>query len=84
MFTSPMKYLTAFIVMNDAEKVTKKLLRLGVMDFVKVSEMPNINDPRLTELRKDDSYTRIEENRRRIKVLLESSEITLDSTPPSI
>jgi len=82
MFTSPMKYLTAFIVMNDAEKVTKKLLRLGVMDFVKVSEMPNINDPRLTELRKDDSYTRIEENRRRIKVLLESSEITLDSTTP--
>jgi V/A-type H+-transporting ATPase subunit I len=70
MFTSNMTYLTAVVLKKDADAVTKELLKQGVLDFVRVSELSGGSDSRLKSVQVAVSTARITENRRRIEMIM--------------
>ncbi|HAK45773.1 MAG TPA: ATPase V [Spirochaeta sp.] len=72
MFTSNMIYLTAVVLKKDSDAVTKALLQLGVLDFVRVSELSGGNDARIRSVQASVSSARIIENKRRIEMTMGS------------
>ncbi|MDA3958965.1 V-type ATPase 116kDa subunit family protein [Oceanispirochaeta sp.] len=72
MFTSSMTHLTAVVLKKDSDAVTKALLQLGALDFVRVSELSGGSDARIRSVQASVSSARIIENRRRIEMIMGS------------
>jgi len=71
--TSRMNHLTAIVLRREMENITGVLLQQGVMDFIKSSEIPALNDIRLHDVKINESSARIKEGRLRIEKILESA-----------
>jgi V/A-type H+-transporting ATPase subunit I len=90
MFTSRMIHLTAVVLKKEVETVTKALLQLGVLDFVRITELSGGTDKRIRSVQVSISSTRIIENKRRIEtimgsrssVLMKESVLSIDDLKP--
>ncbi len=78
-FTSPMRQLVAVVLDHDADKVTRELLRLGVMHFITVTDVvPRAGSgPAAVPLRVTEAQ--IAEIRRRIEGFLGLIDVTPES-----
>lgn len=70
MFPSRMIKLFSVVLARDADRVTRGLLRQGVMQFVTMSEMENELSSRLHQVNEQHTLTRITEIRKRIEGFL--------------
>jgi len=71
-FTAKMKFLTAVVLAKYSEAVTKELLRLGLLHFVKLSELKGDLEKRLTQVIPEVPAARYTELRRRVESFLAS------------
>ena len=69
MFTARMKHLTAVVLQQDAETVSRKLLNLGALDFVKITDLDREKSKALAKPELQGSAARIIETRSRIENL---------------
>ena len=77
MFTTRMVRLFAVVLDHDTDRVTQELLRLGVMQFVDITEMKQRWQDRLNDVDPGFPLIRIAEMRRRIEGLLNPLGISL-------
>jgi V/A-type H+-transporting ATPase subunit I len=70
MFTARMKHLTAVVPRKDAEAVSRELLKIGILDFVKMTELDRECADSLSRVEEKTSSARISENRSRIENLV--------------
>jgi V/A-type H+/Na+-transporting ATPase subunit I len=90
MFTARMKHLTAVVPRKDAEAVSRELLQIGILDFVKMTDLDREYSDSLTRVEEKSSAVRISESRSRIEnlvapldpPLLEGVSLTVEDTGP--
>jgi vacuolar-type H+-ATPase subunit I/STV1 len=70
MFTEPMRQLVAVVLDHDADRVSKELLRHGVLHFVNVTEIDKEAGARVQAVTPRVSEAMIAEIRRRIESFL--------------
>jgi len=78
-FPQPMVRLTAVILQRDMDEVTRKLLNLGVMDFIDARGNEFSLASKLTEIKQKISGSDIGDLRSRIENLMESAHLPLPS-----
>ncbi|MBN1646979.1 MAG: ATPase V [Spirochaetales bacterium] len=81
MFTSRMIHLTAVVMQNDRDNVSKVLLDHGVLDFVGISRLSAGKDKRISQLDTNVSSARIQEQLHRIEGFLSGRPVSSDNTP---
>ncbi len=69
-FTTKMKQLIAVVLGHDAEKVTKELLRQGVLDFVNSTRISDEKEGTIEPITAKVSPARVQETRNRIESFL--------------
>ncbi len=67
MFTSKMRMLTAVVLEEDADRVTRELLKQGVLDFVQISSLSDVDTEYIRPHQADGLRNRLSELRRRIE-----------------
>ncbi len=78
-FPQPMVRLTAVVLQRSMDEVTRKLLNLGVMDFIDARGNDFPLSAKLTEIRQKISGSEIGDLRKRIENLMESAQLALPS-----
>ena len=67
MFTTKMCQLAAIVLDQDADNVTRELLRQGVLHFVKVTEVEEDAKSMITSVSPRVSQSKIQDTRKRIE-----------------
>ena len=70
MFTARMKYLVAVVLDRHVDDVTRELLSLGMLHFIKVKELQSGLENKVNNVTLTVSTTRLSEIRKRIETLL--------------
>jgi V/A-type H+-transporting ATPase subunit I len=70
MFTARMKYLVAVVLDKDVDGVTKELLSLGLLHFVKIQELQQGLESKVQSVALTVSTTRLQEIRKRTESFL--------------
>jgi V/A-type H+-transporting ATPase subunit I len=78
-FTEPMQQVVAVVLDHDADGVTKELLRLGLLHFVRITEVDRDIGPQVEEVTPKIAEVMIAEIRRRIEGFF----TMVDDQPPS-
>lgn len=78
-FTEPMQQVVAVVLDHDADGVTKELLRLGLLHFVRITEVDRDIGPQVEEVTPRVAEVMITEIRRRIEGFF----AMVDDQPPS-
>lgn len=78
-FTEPMQQVVAVVLDHDADGVTKELLRLGLLHFVRITEVDRDIGPQVEEVTPRVAEVMITEIRRRIEGFF----AMVDNQPPS-
>jgi len=78
-FTEPMQQVVAVVLDHDADGVTKELLRLGLLHFVRITEVDRDIGPQVEEMTSQVAEAMITEIRRRIEGIF----AMVDDRPPS-
>jgi len=78
-FTEPMQQVVAVVLDHDADRVTKELLRLGLLHFVRITEVDRDIGPQVEEVTPKVAEAMIAEIRRRIEGFF----AMVDDQPPS-
>ncbi len=73
--SSKMNHLTAVVIRDHLDKITKVLLQTGVMDFIRTDDIPALRDSRLKQISVNESSARLSENRLRIETLLKAADL---------
>ena len=79
-FPRKMKKLTAAILQEDADSLTKNLLNLGVMEFLSVTQAEEGLSQRVTSLTQTHTPEDLEDLRRRIEMFLALAHIAIPDT----
>ncbi len=66
-FTSKMRLLTAVVSEEKVEKVTTQLLKIGVIDFIKISSIPEISEIELSSAGVSSERLKISDLRKKIE-----------------
>ncbi|MBN2441949.1 MAG: ATPase V [Spirochaetales bacterium] len=69
-FTTRMKHVITFVLDQDSDKVTKELINLGLLHFIKVTDIKAKWNNRVADVIPEISRTRIEELKKRIESFL--------------
>jgi V/A-type H+-transporting ATPase subunit I len=75
-FTTKMKQLIAVVLGHDSEKVTKELLRQGVLDVINITSISADTESGIQPVTPRISLARVQEMRGRIESFLRSVDIT--------
>jgi V/A-type H+/Na+-transporting ATPase subunit I len=70
MFTTQMKHVIAFVLDHDSDRVTKELIDLGLLHFIKVMEIKSGWHDRIRDVVPEVSEARINEIKKRIEGFL--------------
>ncbi len=73
--SSKMSHLTAVVIRDHLENITRVLLQTGVMDFLRTDEIPALRDGRLREISFNENSVRLAECRLRIETLLKAADL---------
>ncbi|MBN1525929.1 MAG: ATPase V [Spirochaetales bacterium] len=76
MFTTRMKYLVSVVLDTYTDEVTKKLLKLGVLHFVKVTELSGGLEKKVDKVQLSIPLSRLAEIRKRIESFLSIINVT--------
>lgn len=80
LFTSKMRMLTAVVLEGDADKVTRELLRQGVLDFVHISSLEEVDPVVVRPHDGEGMRGRLLELRKRVEGFFQQG----DLTPPLV
>ncbi len=75
LFTSKMSLLTAVVSEEKSEKVTAQLLKLGVIDFIKVSSVPEIAEIELKNTGVSSERLKISDLRKKIESIYSQTKL---------
>lgn len=76
-FPQRMKRLTAVVMRGDADTLTRRLLNLGVMDFIDVQKVDREISSQITSISQESSSADLEDIRHRIEMFLQNAHMTL-------
>lgn len=77
LFTSKMRMLTAVVLEEDGDRVTRELLRQGVLDFVQISSLGEVDTSIIKPHEGEGLKTRLTDLRRRIEGFYLQGELPL-------
>ena len=80
LFTRPMKLLTAVVLEQMSDSVVKKLLEMGVMDFVHINKLDPQQMEKLSSRPSSVSRAALEDMRHRVEALLGQGHVQLPSS----